>query len=164
MQRTRRLARSAALAAPLALALVLAAGAAPAEPWNPAKAAELAGEVSEAAQKLRMSLHRDVPPPIPGSGQQRELYDLQDRARLMRDEARVLHDRLVEGQDREKTRPIFRRLVSLSHDARRDVLRLALPQPATAAVGELHTSLEALSAYYPDVEVDVVDEEKSAAS
>ena len=129
----------------MALALIGADGEA-VDSWDQEKAAAASTELAASLDGLRDAL-RSEPPPGIGSGA-RTRHELRDRLRLMENESKHLAAELMDGQGRDATYPVFRRINAIRRDAVEEAQRMFLQQPVRDKIESASGPLEKLAGYY----------------
>lgn len=137
-----------------ALALAVAAGCAsntpPATglaPWNQARAAELGGQLTAAADAWQLEVRRENPDRL-GSGSAEEGIDLTRKAQMVSEQARSLAGHLKAGQGRDQTYNPFRSLKEQVDDAEVEQARTELGDQASAAWAKFKGVFDQLKPYY----------------
>ena len=145
-------------AAPLALAATLAAHSVAADgheeaapEWDQEQVTALAEKLAEAAANLFREVSRNRGQEQIGSGQARAREQFRDDLRTARDTSRNLARALGNGQSREQTTPVYRRLMMLVRNARETARRLMIEKPELEHVATANAALDALAPFYPDV-------------
>lgn len=133
--------------------VLLAGASAPAEetaadPWNAEKAAAAATRLAEALNGLRDAL-RKAPGGMGGfAGGSSGVHSLRDRLRLMESESKHLARQLRDGEGRDETYPVFRRIDEIRRSAVDPAERMFLQQPVLEKIQVARPAMEELAGYY----------------
>lgn len=137
----------------VALALLLLAPSASGElaAWDRARVAEIAKDLARATDELEVAFNKQ-PPPSEGSSQRVSYYQLRNRVRMLRNEARVLLKSLQEQEGgREQTAWIYEILTSHARSARYEAPRVFVAKDVAERAAVVRQALNRLGPYYdPD--------------
>ena len=111
------------------------------------KVTELAEKLASSVRNLRRSA-RKQPPDTIASGQSASRMRFMDRLRLIERETRSLHDELSNGEGKDSTFPIFRRIDEVRRVVAADARRMFLPQETIDQIQAARAVLEELRSYY----------------
>ena len=115
--------------------------------WDQEKVTELAEKLASSVRNLRRSA-RKQPPDTIASGQSASRMRFMDRLRLIERETRSLHDELSNGEGKDSTFPIFRRIDEVRRVVAADARRMFLPQETIDQIQAARAVLEELRSYY----------------
>ncbi|HEY8156675.1 MAG TPA: hypothetical protein VII72_21280 [Myxococcota bacterium] len=137
-----------------ALGLAVAAGcasnsppAAGLAPWDQARAAALAAQLSAAADAWQLAVRRENDDRL-GSGTAEEGFKLTEKAQIVSEQARSLAGHLKAGEGRDQTYNPFRSLKEVVDDADVDQSRSELDAPTIAAWAKVTGLIAQLKPYY----------------
>ncbi|MDJ0785671.1 MAG: hypothetical protein QNK05_02615 [Myxococcota bacterium] len=136
--------------------LLLSAGAASAsEPatWDQARVTQYAEELVAACSELDGSLA--ARPTYVTQVNQRAFYQARDDIRVMNSSAKRLLARLKDGEGRDETHPIYKRISLLRNSAAEEGRKAAIPEDIMAKATAVGGALLKIRPYYegePDVE------------
>ncbi len=116
-------------------------------PWDQAKVTELVKDLHAKVVTIRKA-ERNAPPDTIASGQARARKQLNDNFRMIDRESKHLVRRLEEGQGREETLPLFRRVDQLRLDSAEQLRRMFLPQAAIEHIRAARALLDQIRPYY----------------
>jgi hypothetical protein len=136
----------------VALALSLPAPSASGDlaPWDRARVTQIAKDLARATDELEVAFTQQ-PPPSQGSGQRVPYYQLKNRVRMLRNEARVLVTSLEQGSGREQTAWMYEILISHARSARYEAPRVFLAKDVGERAAAVRQVLNQLGPYYdPD--------------
>jgi len=141
--------RIASVPAVFAFALALSASTASAElaPWDQAKVTGLAKQLVETTQDLYDTFYKQ-PTPTAASMQSRTYYQLKQKVRGIRMNARNLANDLKKGADREGTLPIYDSLMQLVRSAREDARKVFTSADVAEKAAAARAVLNQLGPYY----------------
>jgi hypothetical protein len=136
----------------VALALSLLAPSARGElaAWDRARVTEIAKDLARATDALEVAFTQQSPP-SQESSQRVPYYQLKNRVRMLRGEARVLLKSLEEGDGREQTAWIYEILASHARSARYEAPRVFVTKEVGERAAVVRHRLNQLGPYYdPD--------------
>ena len=114
--------------------------------WDQAKATEIAGQLSDAVNKVQSSIARlrsDI-----GSGQSSSYLRLKDRVRIARNESRHLAKALGNGKGKAETFHVWQRLMSVVRDAREVGRGMFIEAPTQEKINRANEILDQLTPFY----------------
>jgi hypothetical protein len=118
--------------------------------WDRARVTEIARDLARATDALQVAFTQQ-PPPSQGSSQRVPYYQLENRVRMLRGEARVLLKSLEEGDGREQTAWIYEILISHARSARYEAPRVFVAKDVGERAAVVRHLLNQLGPYYdPD--------------
>ena len=116
-------------------------------PWDQARVTDLVKDLSAKVATIRRA-ERNAPPDSIASGQARARKQLNDNLRLIDRESKHMVRRLEEGQGREETLPLFRRVDQLRLDSAEQLRRMFLPQAVIEHIMAARALLDQIRSYY----------------
>ena len=134
----------------LGLALAPTASHAELAKWDQERVTGIAEKLADAANEVYRSIVRKRTGSQLGSGQASSYMRLKDKARLARNETRHLARRLQDGNARDDTLPVYRRLMTLVRDIREDARRMFLEAPTLDKIATAGDLLRQIAPYYDE--------------
>ena len=116
--------------------------------WDQAKATEIAGQLSDAVNKVQSSIVRLRTGADVGSGQSRNYLRLKDRVRIARNESRHLAKALGNGKGKAETFHVWQRLMSVVRDAREIGRGMFIEAPTQEKINRANEILDQLTPFY----------------
>jgi hypothetical protein len=141
---------SAFIASIVFMATLIAAPFASAElaAWDQERATAIAKELAEESKHVydafyKMSMRSGAP-----VGEGYEIHQLKDTLRLLKNETHHLASALEKGSGHDETLSVYKRLMELVHDARRDIQRIYTEKSLLDAIAKAGDTLRRLEPYY----------------
>ena len=132
-------------------------------PWDPAKVADLADQLSKHSEHMRQAVRKQSGTESIASGQSRATDTLLDKLRGLRVEYNRLKKAVEAGKGRDDTFNNFRRIEEMHRDAAEDLRRMFLTEANIERVKKGRAMLDELRLYYtgkPDSRPDLVGPKK----
>lgn len=120
------------------------------EPWDQEKVSALGAELAEAIQAVRQAARNEPTLSDRSNTSGRSTQQYLDTLRQLEQSTRQLATRLGEGQNREQTLALGRRIGSLIRDAQETGRRLMLTKPSFDAIDAAIAVIEQLSPFYTE--------------
>ena len=135
----------------VALALGLGAQAELAS-WDQERVTSYAAELETATNELNRALAGR--PTYVTQVNQRAFYQARDDIRVMHTSARHLHNKLKEGEGRDSTLPVFKRIRLLQRTAQEEGRKAAIPEDIMAKATPVGVAIIKLRPYYEEEPAD----------
>lgn len=134
----------------LAVSLLAPSAGAELAAWNQARVTEIARELAKATEALQTAFDQQSAP-AEGSSQRVPYFQLKNRVRMLRNEARVLLKSLEQGGSREQTAWMYEILISHARSARYEAPRVFVANEVGERAGAVRQVLNQLGPFYdPD--------------
>lgn len=119
------------------------------KPWDQAAVKALGEKFSKETSKAYTAIYsQGSTSGMVGSGETRDFYRLQDKARVIRDEAQHLKSALKDGKGHDQTLPIFERLMVDVRDIRVLGQRMMIQDMTRKRIDAAAETLQKLGEYY----------------
>ncbi len=137
-----------AVLAAATLGLVATGAAAALAEWSQDRVTQYANELAAATGALKDAI--DKQPESVNPAAQRAFYAAQDDVRVMNNSAKHLATALKNGDGRDETAPVFRRIQSLRRDAEEDGRKALIPNQVMDKIAPVGAALIKLAPYYEE--------------